>query len=198
MKEPRPPEWFELFEFWFHPPTPTDAMDRVKRWFIADAKFDAELKHYEPWLDRTLPSDWHETAEGALTVVLLYDQLPRNLYRGTAQAFQWDTKGLEEAKRAIAFGQDKKVDPIARIFFYLPFEHHESMEAQNEAVLLIGALVKELPPQAKKLSDMFYDFAVQHRDVIEKYGRFPHRNKALGRESTNAELAYLAQPGAGF
>ncbi len=198
MKEPRPPEWFELFEFWFHPPTPTDTVERVKRWFTADVKFDAELKRFEPWLDRAIPADWDEIAEGALAVVLLYDQIPRNLYRGTAKAFQWDEKGLAEAQRSIARGLDKKVDPVSRLFFYLPFEHRESMDSQNEAVRLISALAEEFPPELKSLGDMFVDYAVKHRDVIEKYGRFPHRNKALGRDSTAAELEYLAQPGAGF
>lgn len=190
--------WSELFEFWFHPPEPTSPADRMKRWFVADPAFDEALRRFEPWLDIDVLAMWPKTPESTLTAVLLYDQLPRNLYRGTAQAFRWDARALALAKTAIARGDDRKIEPVARGFFYLPFEHDESMASQDEAVRYFRALLADMPEASRKLGEIYLDFAVRHRDVVQKFGRFPHRNRALGRSSTNEELAYLAQPGAGF
>ena len=200
LEKPVPTQtsWRELFDAWFHPQPPLPNPERMKRWFVADPAFDATLRCFEPWLDGDLPREWHRHPESALTLVLLYDQIPRNLYRGTAKAFAWDSTGLQVTKAAIARGDDRRVDPIARGFFYLPFEHHESLASQDEAVRLFQALLQEFPASDRKLGEIYLDFAEKHRDVVRRFGRFPHRNRALGRESTPAELEYLAQPGAGF
>lgn len=193
-----PNAWRELHDFWFRPEPPLSPPDRMKRWFVADRAFDEALRRFEPWLEADVPSSWRESPQGTLAVVLLYDQLPRNLYRGTGRAFAWDARALAESKAAIARGDDRAVEPLERGFFYLPFEHDETTASQDESVRLFEALLPEFPKDQQKLGDIYLDFAKKHQDVIRRYGRFPHRNAALGRISTADECLYLAQPGAGF
>lgn len=158
------------------------------RWFSKDTAFDAEFRarclalheraaarELEPWLD---------TPEGALALVLLLDQLPRNAFRDSPRTFATDPLAREYADAAIARGHDAQVDPKLRFFFYLPFEHSEDMVDQERSVALHQAIG-------------FEEYALHHRDIIRRFGRFPHRNRVLGRESTQAELAYLAEGGFG-
>ena len=127
-------------------------------------------------------------AEGALALAILLDQFPRNIYRGTPRAFAADAKARDAARNALAAGHDQAVAPFMRAFLYLPFEHSEDMADQDRSVALFRALGDE----------KYLGFAIGHRDVIARFGRFPHRNEILGRRSTPDELAYLRQPGAGF
>jgi len=161
------------------------------RWFARDEAFDAMLR--ERFLEahfaaaRGEDEEWLETADGALALVLLLDQVPRNLFRGSAHAFATDPLARRVAAHAIAEGFDAKVDPALRIFFYMPFEHSEAIADQDRAVALCEAL-----------GDANYiGYAHKHRDVIARFGRFPHRNVALGRASTEAEASWLAA-GGGF
>ena len=141
-------------------------------------------------LEDRLGVDW---SRNPLALLLLLDQFTRNLFRGSARAFAGDARALSIAKALVATGADRRFDTIERAFVYLPFEHAESLPMQDESVRLFTALAAEDPRQADGL-----DYAHRHRDVIRRFGRFPHRNAALGRASTAEELAYLAQPGAGF
>lgn len=133
---------------------------------------------------------WGGDADGALALCLVLDQFPHNIFRHDARAFASDDKALRTAKAAIAAGFDQMVAPARRQFFYLPFSHSESPDAQDRAVQLFKAMQSDDP--------LSYDYALRHRDVIERFGRFPHRNALLQRDSTAAELAYLSQPGSGF
>jgi len=135
---------------------------------------------------------WGATPEGALALVLLLDQFPRNIHRGTPSAFATDAKALDLARRMVGRGFDRTLEPVERFFVYLPFEHAEDLAVQDEAVRLIEAL----PDLTWR--DNVVAYARAHRDVIARFGRFPHRNAVLGRETTAAEAAYLAEPGAGF
>lgn len=176
--------------------TPADMVDFWRdagpgKWFNGGAAFDeacrsrfGELHHLAA--QRELDG-WMRDAEGALALVLLLDQIPRNIFRGSAHAFATDPLARLHASRAIADGSDARVDPDLRLFFYLPFEHSEAMDDQDRSI----ALFKSLGPGA------YLDYAVIHRDVIAKFGRFPHRNRALGRESTPEEQAWL-NAGGGF
>ncbi len=186
----------DILDFWFAdgPNTPRDA------WFKKDPAFDAEIAArfgalVIPAREGALDS-WAVTPGGALTLLILLDQFPRNLFRGSPEAFASDAHALSLAQRlVITQRMDLALTPTQRVFLYLPFEHAESMEAQNLSVALFEGL-RDSPAHAAPGKSIVYAWA--HRAVIARFGRFPHRNAVLGRESTAAELAYLAQPGAGF
>jgi uncharacterized protein (DUF924 family) len=137
-------------------------------------------------------ANWVGTAGDCLALVLLLDQFPRNAFRGTARAFASDALALEAARLALARGYDRDMLPVERLFVYLPFEHSERLEDQVRAC----ELTRELAPFAETKD--IYQYAVRHRDIIARFGRFPHRNEALGRPSTPEETEFLKQPGSGF
>ncbi|MDR0183984.1 DUF924 family protein [Lysobacter arvi] len=179
--------------------TPDDVLDfwhqaGYERWFARDDAFDARCR--SDFLDahfaaaRRELEHWMETAGGALALCILLDQIPRNTFRGSGHAFATDPLARHYATRAIDRGDDLRVDPLLRPFFYMPFEHSESMEDQERSVVLASTL----PGDAGK---GYLDYARRHRDVIARFGRFPHRNAILGRESTPEEQAYL-DAGGGF
>lgn len=176
------PLYVEILEFW------RDAGPKL--WFAHNEAFDAAIRDRFETVhlagSRGEYADWVETAEGALALVILLDQFPRNLYRGSAHAFATDPLGRAAARVAIERGHDHAIPPPLRLFFYMPFEHSEQQEDQDRAVALISAVGDE----------GYMRFAHLHRDLIARFGRFPHRNACLGRESTDEELAYLA--GGGF
>ncbi|MEX3009974.1 DUF924 family protein [Hoeflea sp. TYP-13] len=170
--------WFDELtqEDWF---TKSDALDRD----IA-GRFGAT--HLA--LAGGVPQEWWASAEAVLALIIVFDQFPRNIYRGTPLAFATDCLALKEAKGAIDAGLDQLVDPVRRQFFYMPFEHSEALEDQDRSVDLFIALENE----------ELLRYAHAHRDLIVKFGRFPHRNSILGRDNTSEETAYLSQPGSGF
>ena len=161
------------------------------KWFRGGAAFDEECR--ARWQDahfaaaRRECDDWMADADGALALVLLLDQIPRNIFRGSGHAFATDLLALHLATRAVDAGFDTQVEPALRFFFYLPFEHSEAMADQQRAVDLFTALG----------DDDLLGYAVAHRDVIARFRRFPHRNAALGRVNTPDEQAWLAA-GGGF
>lgn len=175
-----------FLDFWFAP-------GMEKRWFASDAGLDRELAERfgadlaaaaQGGLDH-----WQDDADGALALVILLDQMPRNVFRGKYQAFAFDSKALAMAEAALLRGHHKGLPPLRRRFLYLPFEHSESLSDQKYCVSLFEA--DGCDPQG-------LDYARAHLAVIERFGRFPHRNAALERENTPDEEEYLAQPGAGF
>ncbi|MCF3640513.1 DUF924 domain-containing protein [Rhizobium sp. TRM95111] len=163
-----------------------------KDWFRSSPEFDAHIRDRfaatHVALSRAVTAEWHATPEARLAAVIVLDQFPRNMYRASPLAFATDWMALREARLAIDLGADRAVGQDRRHFFYMPFEHAEDLAAQDEAVALFEAFGDET----------YLDYALRHRDVIREFGRFPHRNDYLGRPSTPAEVAYLAQPGSGF
>ena len=133
-----------------------------------------------------------------LAVIILLDQFSRNIYRGRPQSFASDPLALQFAQDGLKKADDQKLRPIERVFFYLPFEHSEDLEMQNRSVELFSTLVRDGPDTREKVFSGFLDYAVRHRDIILRFGRFPHRNETLGRTSTAEELAFLTQPGSSF
>ncbi len=131
--------------------------------------------------------DWALSADGALVLILTFDQFPRNMFRGKDQAYATDDKALSIAALAIERGFDQVFIPLKRRFFYLPFEHSENIDDQYRSVELFGKMKDDDP--------LGLEYAERHLRVIEQFGRFPHRNEFLGRESTPAELAYLKEYG---
>jgi uncharacterized protein (DUF924 family) len=141
---------------------------------------------------------WAATARGRLALILLLDQLPRNIYRETAQAFRYDGKALALSLEGLDLGKDRQLRPIQRVFFYLPLEHSECLAHQERSVVCFSDLVATVPAEQKSIFEEYLNFAVRHREIIARFGRFPHRNKILGRASTTEESAFLAEPGSSF
>ena len=164
-----------------------------RKWFAKDAAFDSmialkfEQTHYRAAQRRY--DRWADTPEGALALLILLDQFPRNLYRNTAHAFATDPLARMFARAALVAGHDQATEAKLRPFFYLPFEHSESLADQEFCVELCAVL------QADSGDDATLKWAVEHRDIIARFGRFPHRNAALGRETTPEEQAFLDEGG---
>lgn len=161
-----------------------------QRWFRKDDAFDARFRErflstHEAAAAGALEA-WASTADGALAMVILLDQFPRNAFRGTPRMYATDAKAREIARRAVDAGFDRQVDPELRPFFYLPFMHSEQLEDLDRCVELNRALGEDN-----------HRYAVHHRAIIERFGRFPHRNAVLGRPSTPQEEAFLAEGGFG-
>lgn len=187
----------DILGFWFGGDL---AAWQVERWFRPDPGFDATCRDrfgglLVPAREGAFDA-WAATPEGALALLLLLDQFPRNLHRGTAAAFASDPHARGIARQAVLRDRhDLRLPCTARCFLYLPFEHSEEAADQDLSVALFEGL-RDDPVHAAPDGSIAYAWA--HRAVIRRFGRFPHRNAALGRDSTPAELAYLAQPGAGF
>ncbi|HEX7732366.1 MAG TPA: DUF924 family protein [Rhodanobacter sp.] len=153
------------------------------KWFDKDEAFDREFT--ARFLDAHMAAArreldrWLDGAESALALLILLDQFPRNAFRGTAHMFATDPLALSFARQAVARGHDRAVEPALRVFFYLPFEHSEALADQDRSVALCEGL------------DGYARYARTHRDVIARFGRFPHRNAALGRETTTDEQVFL-------
>lgn len=177
----------EVLDFWFA----DDPAQFRDAWFCADPTFDAECRaRFGVVLDAARVGAleaWTDTPRGTLALVIVLDQFSRNIHRATPDAYAGDTRALALAREAVARGDDRHLGPMERIFLYLPFEHAESLAEQDVSVRLFEAIGGKAAEAARR-----------HRDVIRRFGRFPHRNATLGRESTAAELAYLAEPGSGF
>ena len=165
-------------------------------WFTVDAAFDLECREKFGALAGDAAQGalarLADTPEGALALILLLDQMPRNIHRGTPLAFACDGQALSLARRIVARGFDQTLPAIMRLFVYLPFTHAEDLGAQDECVRHVESL-PEAPWRARAIAS-----AMAHRAVILRFGRFAHRNSILGRASTPEEQAYLAEPGAGF
>jgi uncharacterized protein (DUF924 family) len=165
------------------------------RWFTADPDFDATIRErfgftHRAALDGALDG-WAVTPDGALALVIVLDQFSRNIHRGSFRAFAGDAHARRIARAAIERGADASLTPMQRRFLYLPFAHSEHLADQDLSVRLFAKLTGEFSAEAR-------DYAENHRDVIRRFGRFPHRNAALRRADTPAEVAYLAEPAAGF
>jgi uncharacterized protein (DUF924 family) len=184
------PRATEVLAFWFRGP------GADPRWFGKDPSFDAAVRerflalHDEAAAQRL--AAWRETLRECLALILLLDQFPRNLFRGSARAFATDAPALECARLAVERRYDAGMRPVERLFVYLPFEHAESIEAQERACELLAPL-----GAFAETADV-YRYAVAHRQVIARFGRFPHRNAALGRASTPEEAEFLKRPASSF
>ena len=185
-----------LIDFWFGPPNSAERFQQRTAWFKADPEFDDALRRrFQPLQKRAASDrcgDWAIEAEPCLALILLLDQLPRNLYRRAAEAFATDAMAREAAQTAVSRGFDRSLPAAWRQFIYLPFEHSENLADQERSVTLFTALARD-PAFAGSL-----DYAKRHHAIIARFGRFPHRNRALGRPSTAAEEAFLTEPNSSF
>jgi uncharacterized protein (DUF924 family) len=184
----------EVLLFWFGPAA--ERGKAHKRWFVKDEAFDREVRErflplYEDAAAGKLV-DLKQRAADCLALIVVLDQFPRNMFRGTARAFATDPLALEAARHAVAQSFDRALLPVERLFVYLPFEHSEALADQDRSCELTRAL--DAYPETNDV----YRYALLHRDIIRRFGRFPHRNAILGRASTPEELEFLKGPGSSF
>jgi len=193
----------EILEFWFGDWRSDARVGKAQQqlWFDKKPDVDRDIGSrfgslLEPARNRLL--DWQATPRGRLAMILLLDQFSRNIFRGTPKAFAYDPEALELSLEGLAQGDDLGCGLYERAFYYLPLEHAEDPRCQEKSVALFRALLDAAPHDSQKTFASFYDYAVRHRDIVARFGRFPHRNAILGRDSTAEELDFLKQPGSSF
>jgi uncharacterized protein (DUF924 family) len=202
---PRLPRAQEVLLFWFGPKPHSTAQvaQRMRMWFG-----DASAPELKPQTDELIGerfaalmaqgargalSDWESSPRRRLALILLLDQFPRHVHRGTPGACAQDDKALALAVSGLQFGADGALDPLERIFFYMPLMHAESLDVQEESLAAYRRLLDEAPPELRSHFESALQAAQQHRDLIARFGRFPHRNRVLGRADTQAEREWRAE-----
>ena len=187
----------EVLDFWFGRPDEPHHLQTRPEWFRKDDAFDATIRErFGALIDAALRGElagWAAQPRSALAEVIVLDQFTRNTRRGTAGMFAGDARALTVAKALVASGADRTLPGVMRQFVYLPFEHSEALADQVESLRLFGQLGRDEPALAGLL-----EWAQKHYDIVARFGHFPHRNAALGRESTPEEAEFLTQPGSGF
>lgn len=187
----------DILDFWFLPGSaPGHGQPRME-WFRKDPVFDEQIRsRFLPAVEAALGGQlghWVQAPRAALALLIQLDQFPRNLFRGQARSFVGDAQARAVANAVVEKAWDQEMNGVEKVFAYLPFEHSETLADQERSLALFGALAAAEPQH-----EGFLDYARRHHEVIVRFGRFPHRNAALGRVSTAEEAAYLALPGSGF
>lgn len=192
----RPPrEALSVLAFWFDPA-------HKAQWFQSDPAFDAQIR--EQFGDQVGAAaaghlnHWATTPSGWLALLIVLDQFPRNIYRNDPRAWMHDLLAQQIVVSGLEEGFDRQLPPIERVFAYMPLEHAEDIGLQQRCVQLFEDLCDSVPPTERDRYTDFLDYARRHASVIARFGRFPHRNAVLGRETTTEEKAYLAEPGSGL
>ena len=194
----------DVLDFWFGPPgRATDVAGRqTKLWFGKSAENDrAVAERFSATLTEAAAGErdaWSATPRGRLALVIVLDQFPHHIHRDRPQAFATDPQALAQSLAALAADEDRQLAPIERVFLYLPLEHAESLALQERSVALFEHLARAAAAGERALFDGFADYARKHRDVVARFGRFPHRNAILGRPSTPEEIEFLKLPGSRF
>ena len=194
----------DVLDFWFEGLDETGPAPQplLARWFGKTDANDQEIaRRFAGLVEQALRGGlepWAATPRGRLALVILLDQFTRNLFRGSPRAFSGDARALALCREAIGRGDDQALDPYQRVFLYLPLEHAEDMALQRESVRVFEALAVEAPDGVEKDFDGFLDYARRHAVIIERFGRFPHRNQVLDRRSSPDETAFLREPGSSF
>ena len=185
----------DVLGFWFDPA-------HRAHWFEKAPHFDEQIRgQFAGTVEAATRGDldgWTSTPAGWLALLILLDQFSRNLHRGSPRAWAADVKAQRFALSGLDAGFDQALSPLERVFAYLPLEHAEDAALQRRSVALFEKLHEQAGADEQARFAGFLDYARRHRDVIARFGRFPHRNAVLGRDSSAAELEYLTQPGAGF
>jgi len=194
----------EIIAFWFGNATesPEALAQRNTLWFGSGRDFDHEVRaRFETTVELAATGacgHWTEEPRGLLALILLFDQFPRNIHRGTREAFAHDEAALRLCRESIERGLDRRLSPLERIFVYMPLQHVEDPGGQALSVKLTEALLDECPSAQREYFVSSHRYAVDHHDVITRFGRFPHRNAVLGRENTADEREYLQGGGSRF
>ena len=187
----------DIISFWFKDIPDNSAIlpEIISHWWQKDPVFDAAVKEkFESVLLAAANGELNhflDEPEGRLALILLFDQFSRNMYRDMPEAFAYDGIALSFAVEGVKIGHDLKLPATHRAFFYMPFEHDERDEMQERSIAFFSQLLDDAPEQQRAVFKGFLDYAKRHKEVIDTFGRYPHRNKILGRESTQSELDYL-------
>lgn len=191
-------------EFWLghlDPANVEPTKAQMGLWFGKDEAVDAHIQtHFAPHISGAIAGEldgWLDSDQGAVAWLILIDQFSRNAFRGTPGMYAGDARTLQVARMVIERGY-RHLHPLERVFVYLPLEHAEDLEAQRQCVALYEELAADVPAAAREAYQGFVSYAVQHFDIVARFGRFPHRNAILGRENTPEETEFLSQPNSGF
>ncbi len=193
-----------ILEFWFGGHTSNREINDHKKslWWSKNDQADQQIKERFESISNAVyrgeKPEMQRSARGLLASIICLDQFPRNMYRGTARSFAFDQVALRLAIEMVDKAWDQTLPPIYRLFAWLPFEHSEDIAMQDKSVMLYDNLRKSVEPDERDMFDEYYRFAYRHFEIIDRFGRYPHRNRILGRESTAEELAFLSQPGSSF
>lgn len=194
----------DVLSFWFGELDADGRSDEAhtKRWFTKDEAFDRLLREKfgatHEAVSRGTCESWLDSARGRLAYVIVLDQFSRNMFRGSGESFAMDSRAREVVREGVRLGTDKQLAFEERGFFYMPLVHSESIDDQDECVAAFSGFQQEVDEKLAKRLDNSLKFVHMHRDIILRFGRFPHRNALLGRESTPEEIEFLKQPGSGF
>ncbi|MDO6497429.1 DUF924 family protein [Photobacterium sanguinicancri] len=196
-------EYQAILDYWFGDiEGEVTTTNKGALWFQGGADVDQYITdNFLPLVSKAGTGElayWAKEPRGALALIILLDQFSRNIYRGLSAAFRNDALALAICKRGLAQNIDQQLSPIERVFFYLPLEHSEVLEDQEECVFRFEQLRQLVSNENRDMFDGFYDYAIKHCDVVKAFGRFPHRNAAHGRLSTTEELAWLHEGGQRF
>lgn len=198
------PKVQEILEYWFGALSTGDVYpeDKAKLWFEGGDEIDKEIRErFEEQVKAATKNEldsWKTTPRGRLALIILVDQFTRNIYRGTPKAFAFDHIGQKLALEGIKESQDQDLLPIERVFFYLPLEHSEDLKIQEISVQKFRSVLPLVQPENESHFKSFEEYAQRHYEIIKKFGRFPHRNKILSRESTPEEIEFLKNPNSSF
>lgn len=199
-----PREIRDILQFWFgEGQTAGEVADeKTALWWSKNRRIDREIAARFAATSEAAGhgalNHWAESPHGLLALIICTDQFPRNMHRDTPRAFAQDPAALAFAKQGVDSGAARQLRPIERVFAYLPFEHSEALAEQQRAIALYRELAQGAAPGEAELFNGYLDFARKHHQIIQRFGRFPHRNRILGRPSTDAERAFLEQPGSSF
>ena len=186
----------EVLDFWFGREGEEGYGEFREAWFNRDPEFDREIRdRFEPVYEQAAAGrldHWKSEARSCLALIVVLDQFPRNMYRGDARMYAADEKAREAARHAVEHAYDRELSPYGRLFMYLPFEHSEELDDQRLSVELFRGLATEMG------SENLLGYAVRHLEIVERFGRFPHRNEILGRRTTPEETKFLSGPDSSF
>jgi uncharacterized protein (DUF924 family) len=186
----------EVLDFWFGREGEESYGEFREAWFNRDPEFDREIRdRFESVYEEAAAGrldHWKSEARSCLALIVVLDQFPRNMYRGDARMYAADEKAREAARHAVEHAYDRELSPYGRLFMYLPFEHSEELDDQRLSVELFRGLATEMG------SEDLLGYAVRHLEIVERFGRFPHRNEILGRRTTPEETKFLSGPDSSF
>ncbi|MDX6379498.1 MAG: hypothetical protein QOI57_522 [Rubrobacteraceae bacterium] len=186
----------EVLDFWFGREGEEGYGEFREAWFTKDPEFDREIRdRFEPVYEEAASgklADWKNDPQSCLALIVVLDQFPRNMFRGDAQMYATDELARAAARHAVEHAYDRELRPSQRLFVYLPFEHSEELKDQRRSVELFRGLSVEMG------SEDLLGYAVQHKEIVERFGRFPHRNEILGRATTPEEVEFLEGPDSSF
>ena len=194
----------DVLEFWFGTLNDSGRADSAhsQRWWRKDPSFDASIRERFAPLHAAIANGeretWLEQPRERLAYVIVLDQFSRNMFRDTARMFAADARALDAARGGVAHGDDRRLAADERSFLYMPFMHSEALADQERCIELFAQFARELPESERESARAQRQYAERHRDIVRRFGRFPHRNRLLGRESTPEEQEFLKQPGSAF